>query len=81
MLYTFFYYKPHYTDIKNKKYYNHQVLYSQLLRKKEEDKLKKFEREVKMIIKMRNVVWQIVFMSDTNKETLIDLYEILMLRI
>ena len=52
-------------------------------RKKEKNKLKQseIEIEVKMIIKMKKhnlcLNWQIIFMSDTDKQTLIDLYEIL----
>ena len=46
--------------------------------KKEKNKLKQSEREAKMIIKMKkdNLCsnWQIIFMSDTDKQTLIDLY-------
>ena len=52
--------------------------------KKENSKLKQSEIEVKMIIKMKkhNLCsnWQIVFMSDTDKQTLIDLYEILIVK-
>ena len=52
--------------------------------KKENSKLKQSEIKVKMIIKMKksNLCsnWQIVFMSDTKKQTLIDLYEILSLK-
>ena len=52
--------------------------------KKEKNKLKQSEIEVKMIIKMKkhNLCsnWQIVFMSDTDKQTLIDLYEILIVK-
>ena len=49
--------------------------------KKESGKLKKSEMEVKMIIKMKkhNLCsnWKIVFMRDTDKQTLIGLYEVL----
>ena len=52
--------------------------------KKENSKLKQSEIEVKMIIKMKkhNLCsnWQIVFMSDIKKQTLIDLYEILIVK-
>ena len=52
--------------------------------KKENSKLKQSEIEVKMIIKMKkhNLCsnWQIVFMNDTKKQTLIDLYEILIVK-
>ena len=50
-----------------------------VLGKKKKNKLKQSEIEAKMIIKMinhnSNSNWQIVFMSDTDKQqTLIDLY-------
>ena len=52
--------------------------------KKENSKLKQSEIEVKMITKMKKYDlcsnWQIVFMSDTKKQTLIDLYEILIVK-
>ena len=52
--------------------------------KNENSKLKQSKIEVKMIIKMkkRNLCsnWQIVFMSDTDKQTLADLYEILIVK-
>ena len=52
--------------------------------KRKKNKLKQSEIEVKMIIKMKkhNLCsnWQIVFMSDTNKQTLIDLHEILIVK-
>ena len=52
--------------------------------KKENSKLKQSEIEVKMIIKMKkhNLCsnWQIVFMSDPKKQTLIDLYETLIVK-
>ena len=52
--------------------------------KKENSKLKQSETEVKMITKMKKndlcSNWQIVFMSDTKKQTLIDLYEILIVK-
>ena len=52
--------------------------------KKEKSKLKQSEIKVKMIIKMKkhNLCphWQIVFMSDTDKQTPIDLYEILIVK-
>ena len=47
-------------------------------------KLKQPEIEVKMIIKMKkhNLCsnWQIIFMSDTDKQTLIDLYNIFVIK-
>ena len=46
--------------------------------KKENSKLKQSEIEVKMIIKMKNR--QIVFVSNTKKQTLFDLYEILIVK-
>ena len=56
------------------------ILYLQFPGKRKKKKLKQSEIEVKMIIKMKkhNLCsnWQIVFMSDTDKQTLIDLYEI-----
>ena len=67
---------------KTKKYHNQQVLFyiSSTWEKAKKEKLKQSEIEVKMIIKMKkhNLCsnWQIVFMSDTDKQTLIDLYEI-----
>ena len=52
--------------------------------KKQKTKLKQSEIEVKMIIKMKKhkscTNWEIVFMSDTDKQTLIDLYEILVIK-
>ena len=66
---------------KIKKCYNHQVLlYIFSAWEKVKNKLKQSEIEVKMIkMKKHNLCsnWQIVFMSDTDKQTLIDLYEIL----
>ena len=66
---------------KIKKCYNHQVLlYIFNAWEKVKNKLKQSEIEVKMIkMKKHNLCsnWQIVFMSDTDKQTLIDLYEIL----
>ena len=57
------------------------ILYFQYLGKKENGKLKQSEMEVKMIIKMKkhNLCsnWQIVFMRNTDKQTLIGLYEVL----
>ena len=51
--------------------------------KKEKNKLKQSEIKVKMIIKTKkhNLCsnWQIVFMSDIDKQRLIDLYEILII--
>ena len=47
-------------------------------------KLKQSETEIKMIIKIKKhnlcSSWQIAFMSDTFKQTLIDLYEILVIK-
>ena len=52
--------------------------------KKENSKLKQSEIKVKMIIKMKkpNLCsnWQIVFMSDTKKQTLVDIYETLIVK-
>ena len=59
-------------------------LYFQHLGKKKKNKLKQSEIEVKMIVKTKKhdlcSNWQIVFMSDTDKQTLIDLYEILIVK-
>ena len=53
-------------------------------RRKEKNNFKQSEIEVKMIIRMKKhnlrSNWQIVFMSDTDKQTLIDLYEILIVK-
>ena len=52
--------------------------------KKKNSKLKLSEIELKMIIKTKKhdlcSNWQIVFMSYTNKKTLIDLHEILIVK-
>ena len=57
------------------------ILYFQYLGKKGKNKLKQSEIGIKMTIKMKKhnlrSNWQIVFMSDTDKQTLIDIYEIL----
>ena len=75
----FFYHNSHFTDTQNKnititRYY----FIFPVPGKKENSKLKQSEIEVKMIIKMKkhNLCsnWQIVFMSDTDKQTLLDFY-------
>ena len=52
--------------------------------KKEKNELKQSEIKVKTIIKLKkhNICsnWQIVFMNDTDKQTLIDIYEILIVK-
>ena len=59
-------------------------LYFQHLGKKKNNKLKQSEIEVKMIIKAKKhdlcSNWQIVFMSDTDKQALINFYEILIMK-
>ena len=82
----FFYHNIHYTGIKNKKHCNHQVLfYISSTWKKGKNKLKQPEIEVKMIIKMKKhnlcSSWQIILMNDTDKRTLIDLYEIFIVQL
>ena len=71
--------------MQNKKYCNHQVLfYISSTWGKEKNKLKQSELELKMTITMKkqNLCsnWQIGFMSRTDKQTLIDLYEILIVK-
>ena len=67
--------------MKNKNFYNHQVLfYISSTWGKGKNKLKQSEIELKMVIKTKKhdlySNWQIVFMSNTDKQKLIDLHEI-----
>ena len=68
--------------MKQKKYYNHQVLFYISSTWGKGKKIS--EIEIKMIIKMKKhnlcSTWQIAVMSDTDKQTLIDLYEILIFK-
>ena len=59
------------------------IVYIYYLEKKEKNKLKQSQTEEKMIMKMKKhnlrSNWQIVFINVTDKQILIDIYEILII--